>query len=140
MLDEFTHMDRITQLQEGIEQLLIIMSSSIAYLTKKSTFKQLSDQIPVTRARPADKVDSTEVFEHTKQELVSDLIRKAKQVELLITSLPVPEPEEEHVARLAELQKEMAAANEEYRVAVARTQDLHRQISNILHVMLSSEP
>jgi len=70
MLDELTHMDRITQLQEGIEQLLTIMSSSITYLTKKSTFKQISEEIPVTRARPDDKVDSPEVFEQNKQELV----------------------------------------------------------------------
>jgi len=132
-------MDRITQLQEGIEQLLIIMSSSIAYLTKKSTFRQVSENIPITRVRPIDKVDPPEVFENTKQELVSDLMRKAKQVELLINSLPLPEPEEEHVARLAHLQDEMAAANEEYRQAVKRAQQLHSQISTILKIMLSNE-
>lgn len=139
MLDELTHMDRITQLQEGIEQLLTIMSSSITYLTKKSTFKQISEQVPVTRARPADKVDSPEVFENTKQELVSELIHKAKQIEMLISSLPVPEPENEHVARLAQLQNELALANEEYRAAVNRARDLHRQISSLLKTMLSDE-
>jgi len=139
MLDELTHMDRITQLQEGVEQLLIIMSSSITYLTQKSTFKQISDQIPITRTRPAEKVDSVELFESTKRELISELVRKAKQVELLINSLPAPEPENQHVARLAELQDEMAAANEEYRQAVNRARDLHRQISTILKIMLSNE-
>jgi hypothetical protein len=39
---------------------------------------------------------------------------------MLIASLPVPEPEAEHVARLAELQNELATANEEYRLAVNR--------------------
>lgn len=39
------------------------MSSSVSYLTEKSTFKQISEQIPITRARPAEKVDSEEVFE-----------------------------------------------------------------------------
>lgn len=33
----------------------------------------------------------------SKKELVSDLILKAKQIELLIKSLPEPEPEEEQV-------------------------------------------
>jgi len=139
MLDELTHMDRITQLQEGIEQLLTIMSSSITYLTKKSTFKQISEEIPVTRARPDDKVDSPEVFEQNKQELVSELIHKAKQIEMLIASLPVPEPENEHVARLTQLQTELTEANEEYRRAVNRARDLHRQIGSLLRIMLSNE-
>jgi len=139
MLDELTHMDRITQLQEGIEQLLTIMSSSITYLTKKSTFKQITDEVPITRARPADKVDPPEVFENTKQELVSELIHKAKQIEMLIASLPVPEPETEHVARLAELQNELEMANEEYRLAVNRARDLHRQIGSLLKILLSQE-
>jgi hypothetical protein len=72
----------------------------------------------------------------TKQELVSDLINKAKQVEQLINSLPVPEPEEQQVARLAQLQSEMAAANEEYRLAVkqARLSSFLEQLSPITDV------
>jgi mediator of RNA polymerase II transcription subunit 21 len=34
-----------------------------------------------------------------KKELVQDLIVKAKQIEYLIQSLPVPEPEEQQVRR-----------------------------------------
>jgi len=114
MLNELTHMDRITQLQEGVEQLLTIMSSSISYLCTRATFKQVSDHIPVTKLRPAEKVDAPEVFEKRKQELVSDLMRKAKQLEFLIESLPVAEPEDEQAKRLTSLQEEMDIANEQY--------------------------
>ena len=76
-------MDRITQLQDEIQrvrndptridtridvthnpqQLLMIMSSSIAYLTSRSTFLQVSPDIPVTKTRNPDKFDPPEVFE-----------------------------------------------------------------------------
>ena len=35
-----------------------------------------------------------------KKELVDDLVKKAKQIEILIQSLPVPEPEETQVSPL----------------------------------------
>lgn len=47
----------------GLEQLLTIMSSTIAYLTSKADFMQVSGDIPVTKKRNADKVDSAEAFE-----------------------------------------------------------------------------
>ena len=80
MLQELTHMDRITQLQDEIQQvraatsftgtradtdvqLLTIMSSSIAYLTSRANFVQVSPEVPVTKARPPEKYDSPEVFD-----------------------------------------------------------------------------
>ncbi|KIK65084.1 hypothetical protein GYMLUDRAFT_383774 [Collybiopsis luxurians FD-317 M1] len=95
MLQELSHMDRITQLQDEIQQLLTIMSTSILYLTSRANFKQVSEEIPVTKQRNKEKYDEEAVFEENKKELVTDLIRKAKQVEYLINSLPEPEPEEE---------------------------------------------
>jgi len=130
-------MDRITQLQNEIEQLLLIMSSSIVYLTSKANFRQVSTEIPITKQRNPEKVDPPEVFEANKRELVADLITKAKQVEYLIQSLPVPEPEEQQSAKLRGLEEEMVLANEEYLVAVNRAKSLHSQISEALHCMLS---
>ena len=91
------------------------MSNTIGYLTSRSNFLQVSEEIPITKQRNPDKFDPPDVFEgmyyHTvlpllvvfkfgtanKQELVTDLVTKAKQIEYLITSLPEPEPEEEQV-------------------------------------------
>ncbi|KAG1789335.1 hypothetical protein EV424DRAFT_1476371 [Suillus variegatus] len=65
MLQELSHMDRITQLQEEIQRLLTIMSSTITYLTARSTFLQI---------RNPDKYDAPELFEANMHELVQDLI------------------------------------------------------------------
>jgi mediator of RNA polymerase II transcription subunit 21 len=91
------------------------MSNSIAYLTSRANFVQVSPDVPVTMQRNPEKVDTPEVFEgmrargcfaelwrwqshvENKKELVQDLMVKAKQVEYLINALPVPEPEETQV-------------------------------------------
>jgi len=39
------------------------MSSTIAYLTSRSTFLQVSEEIPVTKSRNPDKYDPPELFE-----------------------------------------------------------------------------
>ncbi|KAJ7606960.1 hypothetical protein DFH06DRAFT_1486679 [Mycena polygramma] len=154
MLQELSHMDRITQLQDEIQQLLTIMSSTIAYLTSRANFVQVSADVPITKQRNADKYDEPEVFEGVslagnvsgglmkfalpanKKELVTDLIVKAKQVEYLIKSLPEPEAEEEQAKRLQLLDEEMTIVNEEYISAVARSKNLHAQITDVLRTML----
>ena len=44
-------------------QLLTIMSSTIAYLTSRTNFLQVSPEIPVTKSRNQDKYDQPDVFE-----------------------------------------------------------------------------
>lgn len=63
MLQELSHMDRITQLQDEIQQLLTIMARTIAYLTSRANFVQVSEEIPITKQRNPDKYDTPEVFE-----------------------------------------------------------------------------
>ncbi|KAJ7759562.1 hypothetical protein B0H16DRAFT_1370011 [Mycena metata] len=138
MLQELSHMDRITQLQGEIQQLLTIMSSTIAYLASRSNFVQISEEIPITKQRNPDKYDAPEVFEANKKELVADLVVKAKQVEYLVKSLPAPEAEEEQAKRLQVLDDEMTVVNEEYTRAVAQSKDLHSQITDTLRCMLEA--
>ena len=93
------------------------MSNTIAYLTSRSNFVQVSPNVPITKQRNAEKFDSPDIFEGAhipvppaykdqtfdsgyaanQKELVTDLVAKAKQVEYLIQSLPEPESEEEQV-------------------------------------------
>lgn len=93
------------------------MSSTIAYLTSRANFVQVSPEIPITKARNPEKIDAPEVFEGesnecfaegvysclswtaNRRELVADLMVKAKQVEYLIQSLPEPEAEQQQVRR-----------------------------------------
>jgi len=140
MLQELSHMDRITQLQDEIQKLLVIMASSIEYLTTRNAFKQVAASIPTgDDPRPADRYDPPEVFEAHQKELVNDLIVKAKQIELLIDSLPEPEAEEVQAKRLQTLENEMTVANAEYMRAVSRAKDLHVQISEVLQAMLEED-
>ncbi|KAK7051717.1 hypothetical protein R3P38DRAFT_3386509 [Favolaschia claudopus] len=140
MLQELSHMDRITQLQDEIQQLLTIMSATLAHLTSRANFVQLDgSEIPITKQRNPEKCDQPEAFEANKKELVTDLIVKAKQVEYLIQSLPEPEPEEGQEKRLKALDDETTLANEEYIQAVARSKDLHEQISGVLRLMLEEK-
>ena len=44
-------------------QLLTIMTNSINYLTTRANFVQISDNIPVTKQRKAEKFDPDDVFE-----------------------------------------------------------------------------
>ncbi|KAJ7069597.1 hypothetical protein C8F01DRAFT_519667 [Mycena amicta] len=136
MLEELSHMDRITQLQDEIQQLLTIMSRTVVYLTSRANFVPVSDQIPITKERKPEKYDPPDVFEANKKELVADLMVKAKQVEYLIQSLPQPEPEAEQAKRLQILDAEMSIANEEYTQAVSRSKQLHAEISDFLAFML----
>ncbi|KAJ4481197.1 hypothetical protein J3R30DRAFT_3465042 [Lentinula aciculospora] len=137
MLQELSHMDRITQLQDEIQQLLMIMSTSIAYLTNRANFMQVSQEIPITKQRNPEKYDTPDVFEANKKELVTDLIRKAKQVEYLINSLPEPEREEIQAQRLQQLEDEMQLVNAEYIQAVDRLKTLHAQVTELLRSMLT---
>ncbi|EJD04529.1 uncharacterized protein FOMMEDRAFT_19736 [Fomitiporia mediterranea MF3/22] len=138
MLQELSHMDRITQLQNEIEQLLTIMAASIQYLSSKTNFEQVSAAIPITKQRNVEKMDPPDVFEANKAELVADIVSKAKQVEVLIKSLPVPESEESQALRFQELEEEMQEANQEYITALNRAKDLHGQMSEALREMLSA--
>lgn len=74
------------------------MSNTIAYLTTRSNFMQVSPEVPITKQRNPEKYDTPEVFEANKKELVTDLIVKAKQIDYLLNSLPEPEPEEAQVS------------------------------------------
>jgi len=129
-------MDRITQLQDEIQQLLTIMSSSIAYMTSRANFLQVSPEVPVTKQRNPEKYDAPEVFEESKKEMVGDLMMKAKQVEILISSLPEPEAEEAQTNRLNQLEEDMTRANEDYIRAFNRAKNLHSTISAMLRSML----
>jgi len=115
------------------------MSNSIAYITSKANFVQVSPEVPVTKQRNPEKVDPPDVFEENKKELVQDLMVKAKQIEYLINALPVPEPEETQALRLQSLEEQMSQANDEYIRAVNRTRGLHQRITEVLRSMLDEQ-
>lgn len=129
-------MDRITQLQDEIQQLLNIMAKSITYLTTRCNFVQISPEIPVTKKKK--NFDPPDVFAQNTAELATDLVKKAKQIEYIIQSLPDPEAEEVQVKRLETLEAEVTQANEEYARAVKRAKNLHGQVAALLNLVLDN--
>jgi mediator of RNA polymerase II transcription subunit 21 len=135
------------------------MLQSISYLVNKTNFKVVNPEIPVTKSRPPGKADAEGVFQgsvcpislsgawnlilygagtENQKELVNDLVRKAKQIEYIIASLPGSDPEEEQVrfklsdpligcstnrlqvGRVKDLEEQMQVANREYAQALDR--------------------
>ncbi|KWU41576.1 hypothetical protein RHOSPDRAFT_22736, partial [Rhodotorula sp. JG-1b] len=82
--------DRLTQTQNSIDDLVRIMYSSLSYLSRKASFKQINPNFPVTQSIPG--ADSQETYQENRKELVGDFLRKAKQLEYLISVLPSPPP------------------------------------------------
>ncbi|GAA6022126.1 hypothetical protein JCM11491_002118 [Sporobolomyces phaffii] len=135
---ELGHMDRLTQTQNSIDELVRIMSSSISYLSRQSNFKPLNENYPATQSIPH--ADPDDVFEANRKELVSDFLRKAKQLEYLIDSLPSPPSEEELGTErdLVQLEAEVQAANKEYLDALSDAESLHTQLGQSLTAVLES--
>jgi len=74
-----------------------------------------------------------------KRELVADLVLKAKQIELLIESLPPPEPEQAQAMRFGLLEQEMQKTNEEYQAAIERAKRLHKEITAVFRELTNAE-
>ncbi|KAK4691130.1 mediator of RNA polymerase II transcription subunit 21, partial [Phenoliferia sp. Uapishka_3] len=135
------------------------MYSSISYLTRKSNFKQLNASIPITQEIPNQVSDddfkgtsfsslpppslhsnptNQSPTESTK-ELVADFLRKSKQLEYLIASLPTTPAtggEEDDEADLQELQKEMEEGNRQYLESLGVVEELHERLEGSLREAL----
>lgn len=61
--EQSVNMDKLSQLQDSIEQLLLIIKTAVVQLVQRSDFKQVSPEVPITKSRPKDKVDDPQKFE-----------------------------------------------------------------------------
>ncbi|KAI8382919.1 hypothetical protein BD560DRAFT_385477 [Blakeslea trispora] len=92
-------MDRLTQLQDAIDAMARMFTNSIYYVHEKSGMAELNPEIPVTQ--PKVQADDPQVFQDNVRELVSDLVKKAKEIDALIEVLPgIQQTEEEQVSRV----------------------------------------
>ncbi|CDR36344.1 hypothetical protein NBRC10512_003930 [Rhodotorula toruloides] len=138
---ELTHMDRLTQTQNSIDDLIRIMYSTLGYLSRKASFKQINPNFPVTQAIQG--ADPEEVFEANRKELVHDFLLKAKQLELLISSLPSTPPgptsvEGDDADEFEDLEREVRSVNGEYLEALGEAESLHAQLQASLAGVLET--
>ncbi|ORY29796.1 hypothetical protein BCR39DRAFT_531066 [Naematelia encephala] len=131
-----TDMDRITQLQDAILDLLTITSTSIEYITHRARFEQVSTSIPETIEAPH--APTRETYNEAIETFVRDLVRRAKDVELLIAALPNKDDNTSRAERLNELQNEMVDANAEYREALSQAESLLAELQVALAAALGN--
>ena len=95
-----------------------MMYSGLSYLSTKAAFRQVTTERPLRQVNP--QADDEATFEANRKELVTDLIRKARQLEFLISALPSPPTTsaEGDASALAELEAELQATNREYLAAL----------------------
>ncbi|EPQ26561.1 uncharacterized protein PFL1_05883 [Pseudozyma flocculosa PF-1] len=126
-------MDLVTQLDNDIDLLLKIMSSSIAYVSRKAKHQQLPDSlVPLTITGRTEAVEPHEMSESI-DELVADLVLKAKEIQEIILHLPDDKlGEDETLQRdLAQLESEMRVANQDYRQALKEAETLRDQVKTL---------
>ncbi|KDN45099.1 hypothetical protein K437DRAFT_126255 [Tilletiaria anomala UBC 951] len=137
--------DEIETLEEAIDFLLRIMAASISYLTRKAPHVQTNPAIPLVllSATASQTLVDEETMVESADELVQDLMMKAKQVEAYIGDLPEwasrDGQQPAQIAELEALQSEMRHANEEYRAAVREASVLQLQVSELLHQVCNDQ-
>ncbi|WVF66023.1 hypothetical protein IAT40_000761 [Kwoniella sp. CBS 6097] len=130
-------MDRITQLQDAILDLLTITSTSIEYITKRTQFEQTSTAIPTTLQTPH--AASRAEYKASIETFVADIIRRSKDIKTLIAALPRKDDSAGRAQRLTELQEEMKIANEEYKEALAQSEELLLELQAALDEALGQD-
>lgn len=131
-------MDRLTQLQDAIDQTAKMFLNSIHYLHTKAAMVPLNDSIPIVA--PNVMADPPELFRQSTHELATDIVKKAKEIDALIDALPgVQLTEAEQIAALEELERQNAAANEEHNRAVARAKELLDQVAQALRTVADDQ-
>ncbi|KAI8872391.1 hypothetical protein GQ42DRAFT_116025, partial [Ramicandelaber brevisporus] len=86
---ELSHMDRVTQLQDGIDQYIQIFFAGLDYVHRSAAMTSVNPQFPVTKKNSIS-ADSPEAVEAKIKEIAKDIAQQAKHVDALIRTLPQP--------------------------------------------------
>ncbi|KAJ1826652.1 hypothetical protein LPJ56_002070 [Coemansia sp. RSA 2599] len=125
------HIDRVTQLQDSIDQQCQMLFKSLHYLHKKAGMVQVAPEIPVTQQNEG--ADSADEFTARTQEIANDICRQAKKIDALVESLPgVSVSESDQERKFVELSQENDAATRDLEEANKRARALLGDISGIL--------
>lgn len=128
-------MDLLTQLDNDLDLLLRIMSSSIAYISRKAKHTPLpSSSIPLTILGKTESIEPTDMDEAIS-ELVSDLVEKASSIREIIEHLPTAESlggDKELAEELGRLEGELGEVNGEYRSVVEECRVLRGEVGELV--------
>ncbi|MCJ1368116.1 RNA polymerase II mediator complex subunit [Acarospora aff. strigata] len=123
--------DRLTQLQDCLDQLATQFYASIRYITTHH------DSLPLPtepKLNPEDATpDSPQTFAAAQRELARDLVLKEQQIEYLISVLPgIGTSEREQQERLRVLERELREAEEERGKAVREKEEVLERLDRVI--------
>ncbi|RHZ64141.1 hypothetical protein Glove_326g29 [Diversispora epigaea] len=115
------NMDRITQLQQSIDRIV-------------SIFLSVLDKLNNTN------LQDPQQFKIDQQEIVHDICTNAKQIDLLIDSLPGKDhSENDQIENVQSLEQELQEANEEYKKSIQNAESLLKQILDTISIIAKDQ-
>ncbi|KAI2624379.1 CSE2-domain-containing protein [Hypoxylon sp. NC1633] len=133
--------DRLTQLQDAVDQLAQQFVACIYYLNRHHNLETLGpgDHIRDIKQEPGQQeVDphTDDVFKASQVELAQDLITKEQQIELLITLLPGLENSEHDQERnIKELEEELKVAEAQRQEAIKEKEDTMAKLDAVIRAI-----
>ncbi|CDR88648.1 uncharacterized protein SPSC_05252 [Sporisorium scitamineum] len=131
-------MDLLTQLDNDIDMLLKVMSSSVAYVSRKAKHSVLPDSsVPLTILGKTEAIEPEEM-DQAIAELVEDLVEKADSIRAIIRHLPTEESlggDAELEAELKRMEGEMKVVNDEYRSAVQEAERFRVEVGELVRLI-----
>ncbi|KAI1744135.1 mediator of RNA polymerase II transcription subunit 21 [Xylaria scruposa] len=131
--------DRLTQLQDAVDQLATQFIASINYINQHHSLETLGprDQIVVIPKQEADQQEvdphPEDVFRAALVELAQDLITKEQQIELLISILPGHDNSEQDQERnIRELEEELKVAEAQRQEAIKEREETLAKINAVI--------
>ncbi|TVY23205.1 Mediator of RNA polymerase II transcription subunit [Lachnellula hyalina] len=133
--------DKLTQLQDAVDQLANQFVASLYYVHKHHDLKTLgaSDKIreekkdEAAQREPDIEPVSADEFKAGQKELAQDLIMKEQQIELLISVLPgLDNSENDQERMIRQLEDELKAAEEKRREAVKEKEEVLARLEGVI--------
>ncbi|TVY87846.1 Mediator of RNA polymerase II transcription subunit [Lachnellula willkommii] len=133
--------DKLTQLQDAVDQLANQFVASLYYVHKHHDLKTLgaSDKIreekkdEAAQREPDIEPVSADEFKAGQKELAQDLIMKEQQIELLISVLPgLDNSETDQERMIRQLEDELKVAEEKRREAVKEKEEVLARLEGVI--------
>ncbi|KAE8220850.1 hypothetical protein CF319_g5700 [Tilletia indica] len=128
--------DPLTKLEDSLDLLIKIMAGSLSYCTLRASHVTIHPEIPISAkeaTRASAKLVELDEMQGAIDELVLDLVRKAKDVEGLIATLPDGlQSEEDQTTELAALDNRIRTANADFKLALEEAESLQSQLTALL--------